>query len=238
MPRLFVKRWRIGLAALGALSLLGSACPAASHARGLVTPENHVALPYAEVLIDAGHGGIDSGAFHENVLEKDVNLAIAKKVYALLKTYRFSVVLNRTGDYALSDDNRWHVTRSRHRKDLSQRGQLTEEIRTGMLISLHVNWASKTGKRGPLVLHQRSGESALLALCLQDALNRQQHTRMLPREGKPFYLLNRVKQPAVIIEMGFISNPFDRAMLTSEEGQNQIAHAIVSGLRQYRTLAR
>ncbi|AJY78035.1 N-acetylmuramoyl-L-alanine amidase [Paenibacillus beijingensis] len=218
--------------------MLWGASGAPGYARELRTPEKYEALPYAEVLIDAGHGGIDSGAYYEDVLEKDINLAIAKKVYALLKAYRFSVVLNRTGDYALSDDNRWHVTRSRHRKDLSQRGQLTEEIRTGMLISLHVNWTSDRSKHGPLVLHQRSGESALLALCLQDALNRQQHSRFLPREGKPFYLLNRVKQPAVIIEMGFVSNAEDRAMLTSAKGQDRIAHAIVSGLRHYRTLAR
>ncbi|QAY68303.1 N-acetylmuramoyl-L-alanine amidase [Paenibacillus protaetiae] len=195
-------------------------------------------LPSAVVLIDAGHGGIDSGTLTGTILEKDINLVIAKKLYLLLRSQGIITVLNRTGDYALSDDNRWHASSSRHRKDLSQRRQLTEEIPTELLVSLHVNWTKDRSERGPLVLHQSSGESALLAFCIQDALNRQQQSRTLPREGKPFYLLRRVQQPAVIVEMGFLSNEADRHMLTDPLQQNRIAAAIASGIRQYKWLTR
>ncbi|MGN7455462.1 N-acetylmuramoyl-L-alanine amidase family protein [Paenibacillus pasadenensis] len=202
-------------------------------------PSYKGALPYAEVLIDAGHGGIDGGTFYEKVLEKDTNLAVAKKLLVRLQQLGVSAVLNRVDDYALSDDNRWLGSRSRHQKDLSQRTGLTEEIHTGMLVSLHVNWSKRGAARGPVVLHQKNrGESVLLALCVQDALNRQQLTAELPRAGSPFYLLNTVKQPAVIVEMGFISNGDDRAMLTSMEGQQKIAEAIASGVRQYKLLFR
>jgi N-acetylmuramoyl-L-alanine amidase len=192
------------------------------------------ALPNTVVIIDVGHGGIDGGATASDVLEKDINLAVARRLYALLRSQGIPAVMNRTGDYALSEDNRWHATRSRHRKDLSQRRQLTEEINSELLVSLHVNWSKKSHVHGPLVLHQQQGESALLAFCIQDALNRQQNTAALPKEGKPYYLLKRVQQPSVIVEMGFISSASDRAMLTNEEQQQQIAAAIASGIRQYK----
>ncbi|MBO7744886.1 N-acetylmuramoyl-L-alanine amidase [Paenibacillus sp. MWE-103] len=191
------------------------------------------ALPTAQVLIDVGHGGIDGGAHHEHILEKDINLAVAKKVYAMLQAQGIRTVLNRNGDYALSDDNRWNGRASRHRRDLSQRSQLTKEINTQILVSIHVNWAPDRTEYGPLVLHQNEGESALLAFCIQDALNRRQNTRGLPRVGKPFYLLNVVKQPAVIVEMGFISHEGDRLMLTSPDKQTELAAAIASGVRNY-----
>ncbi|MDQ6419020.1 N-acetylmuramoyl-L-alanine amidase [Paenibacillus sp. LHD-117] len=200
-------------------------------------PRDRWALPWATVIIDVGHGGIDGGASHGDLLEKDINLAIAGKLYLLLRSKGIPAVMNRTGDYALSDDNRWHQTKSRHRRDLSQRKGLTEEIGSELLVSLHVNWARNSVKRGPLVLHQSSGESALLAFCLQDALNRQQQTRSLPREGQPFYLLRRVEQPSVIVEMGFISNEEDRSMLTDSRRQLEIAQAIASGIWQYKWVA-
>jgi len=199
--------------------------------------EQNWTLPHTTVIIDVGHGGIDGGASHGATLEKDINLAIASKLYVILRSQGIPAIMNRTGDYALSDENRWHNTRSRHRKDLSQRRQLTEEIGSELLISLHVNSARNSGKRGPLVLHQDAGESALLAFCLQDALNRQQATASLPRLGEPFYLLRRVDQPSVIVEMGFISNAEDRVMLIDPVRQNEIAHAIASGIRQYKWIA-
>lgn len=199
--------------------------------------EQNWTLPHTAVIIDVGHGGIDGGASHGDTLEKDINLAVAKKLYLLLRSQGIPAIMNRTSDYALSEDNRWHQTRSRHRKDLSQRRQLTEEIDSDLLVSLHVNWAKNSAKRGPLVLHQNAGESALLAFCVQDALNRQQQTITLPRLGKPFYLLRQVDQPSIIVEMGFISNATDRVMLTDAQRQKEVAQAIASGIRQYKWIA-
>lgn len=200
-------------------------------------PHYKRALPSAIVLIDAGHGGIDGGTTSGNILEKDINLAVAQKLYLLLRSQGITAVLNRTGDYALSEDNRWHVTHSRHRRDLSQRKGLSEEIETTVFVSLHVNAAKSRSKRGPLVLHQRNGESALLAFCIQDALNQLQRTNEQPRQGQPYYLLRSVKQPAVIVEMGFLSNSADRSMLTNRNAQTKLAVTIAAGLRQYLLIA-
>ncbi|WP_240353410.1 MULTISPECIES: N-acetylmuramoyl-L-alanine amidase family protein [Cohnella] len=198
-------------------------------ARGLL-PHS---LPAADVLIDAGHGGIDSGTHYKEVMEKDINLAIARKLYLILRSHGVRAVLNRTGDYALSDENRWHRA-SRHSRDLSQRGSLTEEIEARTFVSIHVNWSPKGSKRGPLVIHQKEGRSALLASFIQQSLNRQQNTKRLPQAGGKYYVLNRIRVPSVIVETGFLNHAGDRAMLTSSHGQTRVAAAIAEGIFAYR----
>ncbi|MWC29315.1 N-acetylmuramoyl-L-alanine amidase [Paenibacillus sp. MMS18-CY102] len=215
------------------VSVSHHAAAAADHSE---PPHYKRALPSAAILIDAGHGGVDGGTVFGDTLEKHINLAVAQKLYLLLRSQGINAVLNRTGDYALSDDNRWHQTSSRHRRDLSQRRQLTDEIDIALFVSLHVNWAKNAVKHGPLVLHQDNGKSALLATCIQDALNQFQKTSELPRLGKPYYLLKTVKQPAVIVEMGFLSHAGDRQMLTNRVSQTRLATSIANGLRQYMML--
>lgn len=197
-------------------------------------PHAKQVLPAADVLIDVGHGGVDSGTHWNNVLEKDINLEISRKLYLLLRSHGLNVVLNRTGDYALSEDNRWHPTRSRHRKDLSQRRGLSEELGASIFVSIHVNWSSAGRKKGPLVIHRSEGRSAVLATFIQTSLNRQQNVFRLPQAAKQFYLLNRIQSPSVIVETAFLSNPDDRSMLTSIPGQNRLASAIADGILSYR----
>ncbi|WP_084423101.1 N-acetylmuramoyl-L-alanine amidase family protein [Cohnella thermotolerans] len=221
-------------ALLGAVLLLSGWTPPEQPS----TPPASVrhALPTADVLIDAGHGGIDSGTHWGDIMEKDINLAISSRLYLILRSHGVRAVLNRTGDYALSDENRWHRA-SRHTRDLSQRGGLTEEIQPRMFVSIHVNWSPRGRKRGPLVLHQAEGRSALLASFIQDGLNRQQRANGVPTLGKRFYVLNRVRVPSVIVETTFLNDPLDRAMLTSPRGQTRIAHAIAEGILAYRCVA-
>jgi len=214
--------------------LAAAVAPAASGATMHIDPPRYErALPTAVVLIDAGHGGIDGGAHYRDVLEKDINLQVAMRLYLVLRSQGVPAVLNRTGDYALSDDNRWHPSRSRHQRDLSQRRGLADEIDVRLLVSLHVNWSDNPSASGPLVLHQNEGRSALLAAFLQDSLNRVYGSRKLPKFGKPYYLLNLVKRPAVIVELGFLSSAADRAKLTDPRWQQRMAEAVAAGIRQY-----
>ncbi|WP_263281074.1 N-acetylmuramoyl-L-alanine amidase family protein [Paenibacillus darwinianus] len=145
--------------------------------------------------------------------------------------------MNRSGDYALSDDNRWHLTQSRHRKDLSQRRHLADEIPVQLFVSLHVNWSSNGSAHGPLLLHQNEGRSALLAAFIQNSLNREQGLIRSPRLGKPYYLLRRVQTPAVIVETGFLSNPRDRNALIDPREQQRVATAIADAIRYYKLIA-
>lgn len=193
----------------------------------------HHAFPKAVILIDAGHGGIDGGTSYKEVLEKNINLEIGRRLYLLLRSEGYRAVLNRTGDYALSEENRWLKSRSRHMKDLAQRERLSEDLKTSIVVSLHVNWSKNSSRQGPIVLHQDEGRSALLAACLQEPLNDLYGTSWHAQLGKPFYLLNHIEVPAVIIETGFISNSRDRDFLTAPRGQMKIAQAIAAGISRY-----
>ncbi|WP_206765697.1 N-acetylmuramoyl-L-alanine amidase [Paenibacillus dendritiformis] len=194
------------------------------------------AFPSPHVLIDAGHGGIDGGTSYGDILEKNINLAIARKLYLLLKARGVPVILNRTGDYALSDDNRWSAVRSRHSKDLAHRKQLSEEVPVSMFVSLHVNWSKRSKATGPLVLHQNEGRSRLLASLIQDSLNPLFSTSTLPEHGKTYYLLKHVDQPAVIVELGYLSNPRDRQMLTDPRSQTAIASRLCDAILHYQAI--
>ncbi|OXM86938.1 N-acetylmuramoyl-L-alanine amidase [Paenibacillus rigui] len=187
-------------------------------------------LTDVDVLIDVGHGGIDSGTLYGELYEKNINLEMAKLTYSLLSEKGYHVLMNRVEDYALSGENRWFRTRSRHLKDLSQRSHLANEVRPKAVISLHVNWAARSGKRGPVVLHQKSEASKRLAGSLQSSLNELYKTTEAPVYGKTFYLLKHVQVPAVIVEMGFISNPSDREQMTQPQKQKQLAASIAQGV--------
>jgi len=190
--------------------------------------------PTADILIDAGHGGIDGGTSHGDVLEKDINLAVAKKLGRLLAEEGYRVAYTRYADYALSDDNRWLRIRSRHLKDLAQRSYIAEGLQPELLISLHVNWSRKPYRSGPLVLHRsKHAPSFMLASVIQHSLNRLYGTNAAPYGSDAFYILNGAPCPAVIIEMGFISNPSDRELLTASEGQEKLAEAVLSAIREY-----
>lgn len=190
-------------------------------------------LPTTAVIIDAGHGGVDGGAINGSVYEKDINLEVGKKLYAALVSQGVPTILNRTHDYALSDDNRWHRTSSRHLRDLSQRMGLTREIDHLVFVSLHVNSVASKRAHGPLILHQSTGESAMLAHHIQEELNFLYDTHKRPIAVKSFYVLKYVKSPAVLVEMGFISNPNDLERLTSNVGQTKIAKSIADGILHY-----
>ncbi|TXK84697.1 N-acetylmuramoyl-L-alanine amidase [Paenibacillus sp. N3.4] len=189
-------------------------------------------LPNADILIDVGHGGIDSGALYGNYQEKDMNLAISKKTYKLLKKKGYRVIINRNTDYALSEDNTWS-SGSRHRKDLAQRSGIANLIKPKMMLSLHINWSGKPDRRGPLVIYQNQSDSILLANLLQQSLNRLYGTEELPVLGKKYYVLKHTRCPSVIVEMGFISNKADRKLLNDAHHQMHLAEAIAQAIEQY-----
>lgn len=108
---------------------------------------NDPLLPSADIILDVGHGGIDSGTMVGKYEEKDMNLAIAKKTYKSLVKKGYRVIINRTEDYALSDDNTWSYG-GRHRKDLAQRSGLANTINPRMMLSLHINWSKNRTHAG------------------------------------------------------------------------------------------
>lgn len=204
---------------------------------GLLLPASSFAAPVPDypidILIDVGHGGIDGGASHGDILEKDINLAVGKLLYEGLLSDGYQVVINRTGDYALSDDNDWLKSSSRHTRDLAQRRHLAKELRPQVLISLHVNWSRSADAHGPVVLYQHNNQSYMLAGMVQHSLNQLYRTQVKPQVGKTYYLLRHSICPAIIVEMGFISNASDRSRLLNPKERALIAVSIRDAVREY-----
>ncbi|MEW9700171.1 N-acetylmuramoyl-L-alanine amidase [Paenibacillus sp. SI8] len=188
-------------------------------------------LPGADVLIDVGHGGVDSGAMFGKYEEKAMNLAISKKTYKLLKKRGFRVAINRKEDYALSDDNNWSFG-GRHRKDLAQRAGIANTLQPKIMLSMHIN-AGRPSRRGPLVIYQNQSDSILLAHLLQQSLNRVYGTDELPVYGKKYFVLKHTTCPSVIVELGFITNKTDRKLLNDSHHQAKLAEAISTAVQQY-----
>ncbi len=185
------------------------------------------------VIIDAGHGGVDGGASYQNLLEKEINLQISKLLYKKLHEQGFQVVLNRTGDYALSEENKWLSSISRHLKDLAQRRQLAAELQAQMMVSIHANWTNDPGKRGPLVLYQKNHQSFMLADMIQHSLNSVYQVKEEPIRGGRYFLLNQSLCPTVIVEVGYLSNAQDRKWMTIPERQEILVEAIADAIAEY-----
>lgn len=237
-PNLWNRVIKLAVAAMLALTFptfqAGHAKAAAPEARSLSgLPASNPAITSVDVLIDVGHGGVDGGTSYGDLLEKDINLAIAKKTYETLRRKGYVVLMNRMDDYALSGENLWLKSRSRHIKDLAQRSHLCNELKPKIMISLHVNSARHSSKRGAILIHQAKPQSQQLAKSVQAALNALYGTSDKPVLGRTFYLLKYSKAPTVIVEMGFITNAEDRRMLTEDRSQQLVAEAIAAGVEQY-----
>ena len=185
------------------------------------------------VVIDVGHGGIDSGKVSaDGILEKDVNLAIAKKLKVLLEQEDVCVTLTRdsdTGLYREGDSNKKVA-------DLQNRCALIEKIDPACTVSIHQNSFSSPEVRGAQVFYYGQSEASKeLAELVQASLIKradpENHRRAKANES--YYLLKRTVSPTIIVECGFLSNPTEAALLTSEDYQNRLVWAIHMGVLEF-----
>ena len=186
------------------------------------------------IVIDAGHGGVDPGAISQSgaVLEKDVNLNIAKWLQGYLQEAGYVVVMTRSEDQDLAGDTEGR----RKTADMKERIRIMEEAKGDILISIHQNSYPEERYHGPQVFFQNhSEEAAGLALLVQAEMNSftaPENNREAKR-GKDYYILKNAPMPAILVECGFVSNANEAAMLIQEDYQKRIAWGIYSGVEKY-----
>ena len=185
------------------------------------------------VVIDVGHGGYDPGKVSSNnVLEKDVNLAIALKLKSYLEAQDCLVYMTRDSDISLDDGKGG----SKKQADMRCRKNLVEEIQPDLMISIHQNSYPSENVRGAQTFYYHTSDnSEYLANCIQNSLieyadpdNTRQH-----KSNSSYYILKNVSCPAALVECGFLSCPSECALLTSERYQDTLAYAIACGIRTY-----
>lgn len=187
------------------------------------------------IVIDAGHGGPDSGARGVNDLyEKHITLQVAQYLAAYLRQAGAVVTMTRDSDRDLATPAD-RVRKHRHLGDLQGRLRVVRQKGTDAFVSVHCNAVTSTSWSGAQVLFlQGNAKAETLAKMMQQSFS----TVALPTKrsvqaNKSLYLLKRVPGPAVLAEIGFITNPEEARYLKTNQYQRQVAFAMYVALQQY-----
>lgn len=184
------------------------------------------------IVIDSGHGGSDPGKTKGDVLEKDINLAIALKLEKTLKQLGFNTIMTRTQDeglYVSTDTNK-------KRADLKKRCDIANSSNADMMISIHQNSFESSNVSGAQVFYYTySAKGKQLAGILQQSLkdNLDTSNKRVEKQDKTYYLLVHSKIPTVIVECGFLTNQTELQLLLNEEYQQKIVDSIIVGINKY-----
>lgn len=178
-----------------------------------------------KVIIDPGHGGTDSGATGNNLLEKDYNLLISKYMYDRFKELGVPVAITRDSDTTLSPTDRVNTI-------LNKFGNSSDVI----LISNHVN---SGGGEGAEVIYALRNRDTLAKRILENIgaagqETRKYYQRRLPSDtSKDYYFIHRNtgNLEPLIVEYGFIDNTKDVEFL--KENYEELAEAVISAVANY-----
>ena len=185
------------------------------------------------VVIDAGHGGFDSGKVGiDGTLEKDVNLEIAKKLKQFLENSDVQVIMTRTEDLGLYEDN----SPNKKRQDMEQRAILMNTANADCIVSIHQNSYTEESIDGAQVFfYTSSKDGKTLAALIQKSLIQRADPSNHRKEksNDSYYLLKQASTPIVIVECGFLSNEKESKKLVDDTYQQKLAWAIHIGILQY-----
>lgn len=171
------------------------------------------------VCIDPGHGGKDPGACAGGIREKDIALDVANKIRAHLRAAGYSVILTREQDKFVS---------------LGNRAAEANMWGADLFVSVHCNSAPNSSANGMEVyVHtSRGADSTRAAHAIYDRLLPASGLRGRGVKANDYAVLRETAMPAVLVELGFVSNEGDRAKLISEDWQDRAAEAIVAGIME------
>ena len=187
------------------------------------------------ILIDAGHGGDDPGKIGINqAKEKDINLAIAKKLKVCLEKAGFEVVMTREADESVKGPEQGNKKST----DMRNRCAKIRETKPAMAVSIHQNsYQSPEVKGAQVFYYKHSAEGKKLAQILQKSLkeNLDTENKRQEKEDSTYYMLLHTGAPTVIAECGFLSNPQEAALLNTAEYRQKVAEALCKGILEYFT---
>lgn len=169
------------------------------------------------IVIDPGHGGSDCGAMRNGIYEKDITLDVSKRVVSLLEKKGYVVKMTRTNDKYVS---------------LQDRVTISEEFKPDIFVSIHVNSSNSDSPTG-LETHYYKDNSLKLAKNIHASMLNNINSKDRGLFKSRFYVINHTTAPAVLVEIGFISSPVERAQLVSESRKQATAKAIAEGIYEY-----
>ena len=199
-----------------------------------------VELPSARsytIYIDPGHGGVDSGASYGGVYEKNLALSVANKLKANLIQLGYQVLMTRTADYNVDFK--------------TERSKMTNQSNADLFISIHFNstgsassdatgietyWYQYDPEYQPKInatMHNdptRLAESEILANQVQTSLISGTGAVNRGVRRDTFAVLRETAIPAILVELGFMSNPSDLQKIKEDAYQTKLANALAQGI--------
>ncbi len=213
------------------------------------------------IVIDPGHGGDDTGAVGpDGRLEKDLVLQVARRVAGALEARGHTVRLTRTGDETRALTDRTALANRVGAKafiSLHANASTVSAVRGAetYYMSLdesasdaHAAATAELENRAGNGRHERTAldlilwdlaqaevlnESARLALVVQRRLNALLGLKDRGVKQAPFVVLTGATMPAVLVEVGFLSNPDETRMLADSDYQQRLAEAIALGIEDF-----
>ncbi|MBR4880821.1 MAG: N-acetylmuramoyl-L-alanine amidase [Clostridia bacterium] len=187
------------------------------------------------VVIDAGHGGEDGGAVGINgCIEKELNLEIALILRDLLTASGVNVRMTRSEDIMLYDAD---TPGKKKVQDLKNRVSIGEENENSFTVSIHMNTYPSPKYSGAQVYYSPNhAESKVLAEVVQGNIKaylQPQNDRQIKEATSAIYLLHTIKNPAILIECGFISNQAEAELLCRDDYRHKVALTIYSSIIDY-----
>lgn len=181
------------------------------------------------IILDSGHGGVDAGATGNQIIEKDLNLILTRKLEKELVFRGATVYLTREDDKDLST-----TTINRKRSDLYNRAKYINKISPNMYISIHLNSVTNSSWRGLQVFYTtKNEENKLIAETITNHLKESISNVREIKKDNTYYMYKHITSPGVLIEAGFISNPNDSYLLRNKEYQDKLISSISDSIEIY-----
>ncbi|MGQ8875662.1 N-acetylmuramoyl-L-alanine amidase CwlD [Paenibacillus sp. TSA_86.1] len=187
------------------------------------------------IAIDAGHGGPDGGAVsRQGVIEKDINLSIALYVRDYLQQAGALVVMTRESDKDLAEEGTRGYSK-RKTEDLKQRVRHIEDKQADLFISIHMNSVPSNRWSGAQVFYtpNHPDNEGLANLLQAEIIRNLENTDRIAKTVSTVYLLQALKIPSALVEVGFLSHPEEARMLADEAYQRKVAASIYNGILRY-----
>lgn len=171
------------------------------------------------IVIDAGHGGKDPGSSGEIYSEKTLTLNTAKELEALLKAAGAKVIMTRAGDTYPTLSDRVNISRNNN---------------ADIFISIHFNSNNSKAASGiDTYYYGTNVNEKELANCIQEEVIKATGFKSRGVNEGDFQVIRTNKMAAVLVELGFISNPDEEKIIATKEYQVKAATGIVNGLEKY-----
>lgn len=169
------------------------------------------------IVIDAGHGGFDRGGVpRQRIGEKGMTLDVAQRLRGVLVASGYRVVMTRNSDVFIP---------------LGRRAAIANSYRGATFVSVHFNSAPRVGANGIETYYYR-GDSAGLAASIHRNVVAVAPTENRGIRRRGYFVLRRTSNPGVLVECGFLTNPYEARNILNASYRQKLAEAIARGIRR------